>query len=85
MIIPAKKTTTQKTHFGPGFVQKPSARFFPNKSFESILSLYAVVTSYIKVPSINFSQNLKSLILAPLWLHFTKKTSKQSFSKKKII
>ena len=35
---------TQKTYFA-NFVQKSSAGFFPKKSFESILKLYAAVTS----------------------------------------
>ena len=36
---------TQKTQFGPPFVQNPQCKIFPKKLFCLILSLYAAVTS----------------------------------------
>ena len=33
-----------KTHEGPFFFKNPSIRFFPQKRFESVLSIYTAVT-----------------------------------------
>ena len=46
-----------KTPFGPPLAQKIQNKDFPKKSFCSILTLYAVVTSYKK------SEKIHALIL----------------------
>ena len=64
---------TQKTHFGP------TARFFPNKSFESILSYYTAVTSceknqksFIKWFFSEFEKPHFGPIFCPFWLQIFK-------------
>ena len=73
---------THRTHFGSLFCQNRSTRFFTKKSFGSILSLHATVTSCKKSEkshALISSQNLKKLVLGPFWVLFGPK----DFPKKK--
>ena len=61
---------TDRNHFGALFIQKHSNKIKKKKKKKSpsILSLYSAATSCKKsgkVPCIDFSQNLRSLILGP--------------------
>ena len=72
---------THRTHFGSLFCQNRSTRFFTKKSFGSILSLHATVTSCKKSEKFHaliLSQNLKNLF----WAHFGFFLAQKIFPKK---
>ena len=63
--------------------KNPSAIFFPKKSFESTLSLYAAVTTSKKLEKFHaftFHKTFKNFIWGQFRANFGAKTSKQSFS-----
>ena len=74
----------KKLDLGHFLFKNHSARFFPKKLFCLILILYATVTSCKnseKNPYTDFLQNLKNLILGPIW----PKNFKNGFSQKIIL
>ena len=70
------------------FCSKLWTGFFPEKYFKSIWSLlchYDFMQKTRKVPSTEFLQNFKNLILGSIWPLFGLKTSKQQFPPKSYI
>lgn len=69
---------TQKTRFGPLFVQKNQCSFFPKKSFERILSPYAAVTLQTKLEKIH--SLIVQKISKTLFQDFASTSQKKLFS-----
>ena len=68
----------KKPHFGPilALVAKKQEKFFSQKSFRSTLKVYNFsANSWKQKNSTDFSQNLKNIILVPLWALFSPNTS----------
>ena len=72
-----------RNYFDNFLPKNPSAIFFPKKSFESTLSLYAAVTTSKKLEKFHaftFHKTFKNFIWGQFRANFGAKTSKQSFS-----